>query len=34
MLNKIKKARGTVILYEAPHKLLKTLQDLLKNIEI
>ena len=32
MLNKIKKARGTVILYEAPHKLLKTLQDLLKNI--
>ena len=32
MLNKIKKAIGTVILYEAPHKLLKTLQDLLKNI--
>ena len=32
MLNKIKKARRTVILYEAPHKLLKTLQDLLKNI--
>ena len=31
-LNKIKKAKSTVILYEAPHKLIKTLQDLLKNI--
>ena len=31
-LNKIKKANSTVILYEAPHKLIKTLQDLLKNV--
>ena len=31
-LNKIKKAKSTVILYEAPHKLIKTLQDLLKNV--
>lgn len=31
-LNKIKKVKSTVILYEAPHKLIKTLQDLLKNI--
>ena len=31
-LNKIKKSKSTVILYEAPHKLIKTLQDLLKNV--
>ena len=31
-LNKIKKAKSTVILYEAQHKLIKTLQDLLKNV--
>ena len=29
---KIKKERKTVILYEAPHKLTKTLEDILKNI--
>ena len=32
VLNKIKKSKSTVILYEAPHKLIKTLQDLLKNV--
>lgn len=30
--DKIKKERKTVILYEAPHKLTKTLEDILKNI--
>ena len=32
VFNKIKKEEKTVILYEAPHKLIKTLQDILKNI--
>lgn len=31
-LNKIKKEQNTVILYEAPHKLIKTLQDILEEI--
>lgn len=31
-LNKIKKSKSTVILYEAPHKLINTLQGLLKNV--
>ena len=31
-LNKIKKEQNTVILYEAPHKLNKTLQDILEEI--
>lgn len=31
-LNQIKKEQKTVILYEAPHKLQKTLQDILENI--
>ena len=30
--DKIKKERKTVILYEAPHKLTKTLEDILKNL--
>lgn len=32
IFNKIKKEEKTVILYEAPHKLTKTLEDILKNI--
>lgn len=32
VFNKIRKERKTVILYEAPHKLIKTLGDILKNI--
>lgn len=32
ILEKIKKENKTVILYEAPHKLVKTLEDIMKNI--
>ena len=32
ILNKIKEEQKTVILYEAPHKLIKTLEDIQKNI--
>ena len=32
ILEKLKKENKTVILYEAPHKLIKTLNDLLKNL--
>lgn len=32
VLEKIKKEDKTIILYEAPHKIIKTLQDLLENI--
>ena len=32
ILEKIKKENKTVILYEAPHKLIKTLEDIMKNI--
>ena len=31
-MEKIKKEDKTVILYEAPHKLIKTLEDILENI--
>lgn len=31
-LNEISKQNKTIILYEAPHKLLKTLNDILENI--
>ena len=33
-LNEISKQNKTIILYEAPHKLLKTLNDILENIDL